>query len=111
MIIAGKEVSSVDPMINGQTMHSCQFPVRRISLALCAKSLFVLVCLQFSGCVGSSSDNGVAVRLGENPVVYVKRVTPRDEEDGSVIPLDLSNPVAFYPGASLRYRAVASPRA
>jgi len=92
-------------------MHSCQFYVRRFSFALCAASLFVLVCLQLTACVGSSSENGVAVRLGENPVVYVKRVTPRDEDDGSVLPLDLSNPVAFYPGASLRYRAVASPRA
>src|SRR5690606_34758547 len=111
MIIAGKEVTSVGPMINGRTMHSCQFLVRHFSFAPCAKSLLLLVSLQLAGCVGSSSDNGVAVRLGENPVVYVKRVTPRDEDDGSVLPLDLSSPVAFYPGASLRVRAVASSRA
>lgn len=92
-------------------MNFSRIFVRCSTLRAGGASLFLLIFAQLAGCVGSSSENGVDVRLGENPVVYVTRVMPRDPDDGEVLPLDLSNPVAFYPGASLRVRDVASPRA
>lgn len=70
--------------------------------------IFCLAGAVLSGCVGGSEQGGVDVRLGENPVVYVMRVTPVDEETGTLMMSDMSDPAAFYPGASLFIRDVAS---
>lgn len=70
---------------------------------------FAMVMLLIQGCVGSSEQEDVSVRLGENPVVYVKRVTPLEDDSTVLMTHDLTELDAFYPGASLMLRAVASP--
>lgn len=71
-------------------------------------ALLAGACVLLSGCVGGSEQGSVEVRLGENPVAYVKRVTPIDEETGALAVSDMSEPAAFFPGASLFIRDVAS---
>lgn len=85
--------------------------VTRFSKAASITATFLLVLLPLAGCVGTSEQESVSVRLGENPVAYVKRVTPRDPDDLTPLPHDLTDSAAFFPGASLYIRDVASPRA
>lgn len=73
-----------------------------------AAALFYVSGAVLSGCVGGSEQGSVDVRLGENPVAYVKRVTPVDEDTDALMMSDMSEPAAFYPGASLFIRDVAS---
>lgn len=63
--------------------------------------------LMLSACVGSSSSEQEGARFGDVPIAYVKRVTPRDD-DGVMMPSDLSDIAAFFPGAHLFVRDAAS---
>lgn len=83
--------------------------VKQISVRAGLAAPFIGLLLIIQGCVGGGEQNGVSVRLGENPVVYVKRVTPTEDDSAELMPHDLTELDAFYPGASLFLREVASP--
>ena len=74
-------------------------------------AIFIALSAFLHGCIGSSEQEDVSVRLGELPVVYVKRSVPLDEDTLQLMPHDLTELDAFYPGASLMFRPVASPSA
>lgn len=85
--------------------------VNWVTVVIRCAALYLPILLGLQGCVGSSEQDSVDVRLGENPIAYVKRVTPRDEDDNTLLENDFAEPAAFFPGASLYVRDVASPNA
>ena len=64
-----------------------------------------------AGCdLGGDDDARADAVLLDRPVAYVARSLPRDE-DGMPEPRDLREPAAFFPGAALYLRELASPNA
>ncbi len=76
------------------------------SFILSASFLFTSFLLQ-TGCGGGESDEG-ASGIENNPIAYIKRATPRDDQ-GDIETNDVRVPVSFTPGGELYLKTRSTP--